>query len=386
MFTSNSVNKSRMLICTGRTLPCAVLLLLLVSERVLAQINFSTPPGYVMGFRDYLNSLPGNGVTQAGPITYVGNYGASGSGYSYYSLTDGINENGVSGAIIIVDPTTGLISTMTDFGDLHAFNIAFDRISGGGMPNSGAVDAINVVWWGDDEELEVEDTLSDWQSAEALRISDWQATGIDRGIWSADTSSWSADPNPVPRSYGKAKRKRLNGIGMLYGVRIIEREDFRSMYATGSILGTTTSETVADNHVMGPAIGLVWIKSHGPWTARLQGLVSMGFNSGEVEQYNTVGAEQVPGATNRLLYSQPTESSHRDSHDEFSPNGELRAEANLRITETLTFAINWSGIAVDNALMTDSRTRFYLPDMGLVDPGNQQLPVHNFFCGIEMVR
>jgi hypothetical protein len=363
-------------------------------------INFQTPPGYVQGFRDYLNYLAGAQIgTQVGPITYVGNYGgvsesvADDDGITFLRLADDIDENGIPGAVIVFVPGPNgelILTTMTDFDDLHTFNIGFDQVSNGGLPYSGAVDAINVVWVGGEEEVD-DEPLVDWQAAEALRISDWQLTGNERGLPAPIPSITDIKAPPDSLSLNskpkrKSKRKRQNGFGILYGVRAIEREDYRYMHGSGGIIGDITSETVAENHVMGPAVGLIWIKSYGPWTTKLQGLLSVGFNSGDVEQQNVIGAEMVPGATNRLLYSQPTESSHHDSHDEFSPNGELRAELNLRITDSTTFAINWSGIAVENALIADERTRFYLPDMGLVDPGNQQLLVHHFFCGIEMLR
>jgi hypothetical protein len=363
-------------------------------------INFETPPGYVQGFRDYLNYLAGAQIgTQVGPISYVGNYGgvsesaSDDDGFTFYRLTDDIDENGIPGAVIILVPGPNgefILTTMTDFDDLHTFNIGFDQVSNGGLPYSGAVDAINVVWVGGEEEVD-DEPLEDWQAAEALRISDWQLTGNERGLPAPMQSMTEtrAPPDTLTsdsRPRRKAKRRRPNGLGILYGLRVIEREDAEYMHGTGGIIGSITSETVAENHVMGPAVGLVWIKSYGPWTTKLQGVVSVGFNSGDVEQQNAIGAEMVPGAINRPLFAQPTESSHHDSHDEFSPNGELRVELNLRITESTTFAINWSGIAVENALIAEDRTRFYLPDMGLVDPGSQQLLVHHFFCGIELVR
>ena len=39
-------------------------------------VLFETPPGYLTGFRDYLNFLADAAIgTQGGPILYVGNYG-----------------------------------------------------------------------------------------------------------------------------------------------------------------------------------------------------------------------------------------------------------------------------------------------------------------------
>jgi hypothetical protein len=315
-------------------------------------VHFETPQGYTQGFRDYLNNLASASTGSAGPIA-----------------------------------NTGSLTTMTDFEDLHTFNVAFDGGDDSGSPYSGAIDALNVVWYGDGEEKEdTEGSLSDWRSAEALRMLDWYRTGIDKNAAASSNGSWPDDPNPPPGSHGRPPRKRRNGIGLLYGLRMIEREDPFFMYGTGGIIGDFRSQTIADNHVMGPALGMIWLKTRGPLTTKLQGLVSMGFNSGEVDQENSIGVELVPGATNRLLNAQPSYSSHRYSHDEFSPNGELRAEANLQITETVAFAINWSGIAINNALLADDRVRFYLPDMGFRDPGDQRLIVHHFFCGIEVVR
>jgi hypothetical protein len=338
-----------------------------------AHINFETPSGYLLGFRDYLNNVPsGNSI-----VPYVGNY----------RISDDASGNGIFGSVVIVDPATGQLTVLTDFDDLHTFSIGFDRASMSQIPYSGAIDVINVAWFGDDQTNEEQErTLASWQSAAALRISDWQATGIDGETRPRLNDAWAAEPNPPPPVAPEFVGKKQNGIGLIYGVRMFEREDSQAMYASGGILGTVTSETVADNHIMGPAAGLVWIKTRGRWTARLQGLVSVGFNAGSVEQTNQVGAELVPGATNRLLYAQPTESAHHDSFDEFSPSGELRAEANYRITENVTFAINWSGVAIENALEAENRRRDYLPDFGLNDPGNQRLLVHNFFCGIEMLR
>jgi hypothetical protein len=335
-----------------------------------------------------LMSAFGGGPAWAQSI-YVGNYGdtSNNTNFPFVRITDDINENGIPGAVLIVDPTSGNVTTLTDFGDLHTFDIAYDRVSVDQIPYSGALDVINVVWFGDDQRDEgVEHSLASWQAAEALRISDWLALGIAGGARSSDAGLGAEDPNPAPQLAPELVGRKKNGVGLIYGMRMFERGDFQSLFATGGILGSLQSETVAANHIMGPAAGLTWIKTRGRWTARLQGLVSVGFNSGSVEQNSRIAAELVPGATNRLLYAQPTEAAHHDSFDEFSPSGELRAEANYRISKNVTFAINWSGVAVDNWLEAEGRMRFYLPDFGLVDPGNQRLLVHNFFCGIEMVR
>ena len=85
-------------------------------------------------------------AAQGEPIAYVGNYGASNYGVGNYGrtndsatgttsqvtipffrLADDIRENGIPGAVVVADPNTGLLTTLTDFGNLHEFNIAFER-------------------------------------------------------------------------------------------------------------------------------------------------------------------------------------------------------------------------------------------------------------------
>lgn len=378
MLARSPLNYLRLVIRRCGGVVCVALISTAACESTLAQtsgnghIQFNTPSGYLQGYVDYLNYLAG--------ATNDGNS-------QFFRLADDIDEGKIPGTIIVVDPHSGSLTTLTDFDDLHTFNIGFDQVSTGEIPYSGAIDVVDVIWLGGDEEDEtVVHSLADWQAAEALRISDWQQTGIDRGARPSDGGLGPGDPNPAPQRSPVRVRGKRNGLGMIYGLRMIERDDWQSLNATGGILGSMHSATVADNHIMGPTLGMIWIKTRGRWTARLQGLLSVGFNSGEVDQNNLVGSELIPGATNRLLYGQRTASTHHDSFDEFSPSGELRAEANYRITDALTFAISWSGVAIDNALEAENRTVYYLPDFGLADPGNQRLLVHNFFCGIELVR
>jgi len=46
----------------------------------------------------------------------------------------------------------------------------------------------------------------------------------------------------------------------------------------------------------------------------------------------------------------------------------------------------WSALLLDNIFLSDNRTNFFLPSMGLVDPGNQNLFEQYVICGIEVVR
>lgn len=43
----------------------------------------------------------------------------------FLRLADDINENGIPGAVVVVDPQTGQTTTVTDFDDLHEFSIPY---------------------------------------------------------------------------------------------------------------------------------------------------------------------------------------------------------------------------------------------------------------------
>jgi hypothetical protein len=176
-----------------------------------------------------------------------------------------------------------------------------------------------------------------------------------------------------------------NRLGIIYGLRMIERQD--GIYlAARSFLGPSYWNTEAENHVAGPQLGLVWIRSAGPWSIWLQATAMTGFNYGEVQQVGSLGEQRlIPGALNRPSFARPTAFRHVDPHDEISPSGEIRTEVTYRLTNNFSFAVTWSGIAIGNALLSEDRIQTSFPDMGLVDPGQQQIFVHNLFCGVNVV-
>jgi hypothetical protein len=174
-------------------------------------------------------------------------------------------------------------------------------------------------------------------------------------------------------------------MGIIYGVRMIERQTGIYVTADGGFLGPAYWHTEAENHVVGPQLGLMLLRSAGRWSLRFQATAMAGFNYGDVQQNGSIGQRLIPGALNRPLFGRPTLFRHVDPHDEISPSGELRAEATYRVTDRVSFAVTWSGIAIGNALLSENRIGDSMPDLGLVDPGEQQILVHNLFCGVTVV-
>jgi hypothetical protein len=306
-------------------------------------VNFETPEGYLFGFRDYLNYLTDAAIgTQVGPIAYVGNYGAvlepegddEDIDIPFFRLTDDINQNGVPGSIVIIDPVTGLLTTLTDFGDLHQFNIAFDRV-------------------------EVRSTT--------------KMTGVEL-MWTHELTN---------RHY-MAKHQN-NRFELAAGARFMRLKDFFGFDADGGILGATFSNTTLENNIVGPQVRAKWTNQRARW--RLSGTTSFlfGYNTQNWSQQNGIGAELVPGATNRLLYAQPTFSNHGLTLDTFSPVGELRLESSYYLTQSFALKVGYTGQYIGNIRRAATSVRYFLPDMGFRDSGNQELITNGVDAGVEFV-
>jgi hypothetical protein len=290
-----------------------------------------------------------------------------------------------SGPALVVDGN-GTLFPVVDFDDLHTFNIIFEHLTAAGIPHSGAVDAINVVWLGEEQPSgQPDDAIVSWQGAEALRIRDWQFTGIDGGSVSPMDMHWPGEIGPAPQMWAAPLPSRQNGLGIIYGVRMIERQTGIYVTADGGLLGSAYWHTEAENHVLGPQLGLMLLRSAGRWSLRFQATAMAGFNYGDVQQNGSIGQRLIPGALNRALFGRPTSFRNVHPHDEISPSGELRAEATYRVTDRISFALTWSGIAIGNALLSENRIGDSMPDLGLIDPGEQQILVHNLFCGVTVV-
>jgi hypothetical protein len=305
-------------------------------------INFDHPVGYLQGFRDYLNFLAGATLgTQVGPVAYVGNYGATvepnvdnQGQITFIRLTDDIDEDGIPGAIIIVDPVTGALTTMTDFGDLHTFNIAFDQVI---VRTRTKVDGVEAMW-----------------------------------------------SHELTNRHYQAKHQN-NHLELSFGARYLELDDYFSFLADGGILGRTFSNNWLDNQIVGPQLRAKWVNQRQRW--RLSGTTSFmfGYNTQNWNQENGIGAELVPGATNRLLYAQPTYSTHGLQKRDFSPVAELRLESAYYLTQAVALKVGYTGMYVGNIRRAATSVRYFLPDMGFRDSGTQNLITNGVDVGVEFV-
>ena len=307
-------------------------------------VNFETPEGYLQGFRDYLNFIAGAAIgTQVGPVVYVGNYGGltepdigddEDIEFEFIRLTDDLNGNFIIGSAIIIDPITGQISVLTDFGDLHTFNIAFDQVQ--------------------------------------LR-SDTSTSGVEL-MWTHELTN---------RHYMAKHQNNHMELGL--GARFFRMYDFFGFLGDGGIMGRTWSNTTLVNQIVGPQVSAKWTNQRARWRLSADTRFVFGYNVQDWSQQNGIGSEFVPGAINRPLYAQPTYSTYSKALNGFSPLGELRLQASYYLTQNFALKAGYTGMYVGNIRRASTSVKYALPDMGFRNSGSQDLISNGVDMGVEFV-
>jgi hypothetical protein len=303
-------------------------------------VLFETPANYLMGFRDYLNFLGGASLgTQGGPLLYVGNYGATqepdvdDDTIPFFRLADDLNENGIPGAsFIVVDDV--IVAFITDFDDLHQFNIFFDNVS--------------------------------------VRTRT-QTSGVE-AMWSHELTN---------RHY-MAKHQN-NRVTLSYGARFFRLKDQFDVNAQGSILGQSSWNTTFTNQIVGPQVGASWTNQRQRWMVEADTRFLFGYNVADWTQDGLMGEELIPGALNRPLYARPTAFDHGLQETGFSPVAELRLRASYFLTKAVALNVGYTGMYVGNIHRAATSVRYSLPDMGYSKAGTQEVLVNGVDVGIEFV-
>jgi hypothetical protein len=302
-------------------------------------ILFETPPGYLVGFRDYLNLLAGAGIgTQVGPMAYVGNYGASTEDdefpVEFFRLTDDIDEDGNFGVGFVLDADGNVILVFTDFDDLHEFNVFFDNVT---IRSITETDGVELMW------------------THQLTNNHYQA---------------------------KHQNNRLSISG---GARFLRLYDQFRVDAEGSLLGRSFWDTSFTNQIVGPQVALSWVNQRQRWRLSADTRFMFGFNVADWDQNGLMGEELIPGAVNRPLYARPTAFVDGLQEQEFSPIGELRLQASYHVTKAAALKFGYTGSYIGNIRRAAPSVRYSLPDMGYIDTKGEEFLINGFDLGVEFV-
>jgi len=305
-------------------------------------ILFETPPGYLVGFRDYLNFLAGATLgTQGGPLLYVGNYGLTqepdtdDDTIPFFRLADDIDEDGTPAAGFLVDPVTGEIIFFTDFDDLHNFNVFFNSVT---IHNRTETDGVELMY-----------------------------------------------THHLTNGHYQAKHKN-NRLSISYGARFLQLYDQFRVDADGSILGRSFWDTSFTNNIVGPQVAFQWANQRQRWRLSADSRFMAGYNVANWDQIGLMGEELIPGALNRPLYARPTAFAHGLRETEISPIGELRLQASYHVTSSFALKLGYTGTYIGNVRRAAPSVRYFLPDMGYVDNGAEEIFMNGVDFGVEFVH
>jgi hypothetical protein len=304
-------------------------------------VNFEMTPGFLIGFRDYLQNFAGaQQGTVGGPILYVGNYGnpefTEGNDTddpTLFRRADDLDGDGLFGTGILIDDE-GNIVLVTDFDDLHEFNIAFDQVF---VHNTTETQGVEVM--------------------KTFALSNKH----------------------------KLVKNQNASLDIAYGVRYFRLRDQFFFRGDGSVVGQTSVDNRIDNNIVGPQIRTRWNKQQGRVNWSFDGRFLFGYNASNWDQVGLFGQELIPGALNRPLYAQPTASAHGRHDNDFSPMAEIRAEASYQITTSISAKLGYNAIFIDNIHRAASEVRWRAPDWGFVGQESQEIFINGVNFGFDVV-
>jgi hypothetical protein len=142
-----------------------------------------------------------------------------------------------------------------------------------------------------------------------------------------------------------------------------------------SFLAQSSWSNEAENHVVGPQLGLRWFKTQGRWTFSTEGRFLAGVNIQNIRQTVDMGPNLDPGqiSTADGPYYPPfqpktmahTTATHVAYEREWCPAVELRLEACYQITRSISLNAGWTGMWMDNLARASSTIDYTVPAFGV---------------------
>jgi len=157
-------------------------------------------------------------------------------------------------------------------------------------------------------------------------------------------------------------------------------------------LGDSAWFTTAENHVIGPQIGLRWFRKCSRWTWSAEGRFFSGFNLQNVHLEGNLGSNLDPENAGLLEIRNmaPTSFNHTRHFDEWSPGVELRLDLRYQLTRALSVKVGWTGFWIDRMARAPSLIDYSIGQstvMGITGNDNgQDVLINGVNVGIEMNR
>jgi hypothetical protein len=137
-----------------------------------------------------------------------------------------------------------------------------------------------------------------------------------------------------------------------------------------------------DNNIVGPQIALGYEMENSRWTIGSSFRAMFGANFQNASEYGYTGGSFAVGGAQ---FGQPGEPSNnffnKSNSIEFAPLGELRVDAEYKVTNNVSLKVGYTAILVTGIGRAANRIVYSLPDMGIADGGNKE---HFFADGITV--
>ncbi|MBN2477132.1 MAG: BBP7 family outer membrane beta-barrel protein [Pirellulales bacterium] len=167
-----------------------------------------------------------------------------------------------------------------------------------------------------------------------------------------------------------------------------------------AILADSVWDTLAENHIIGPQVGLRYCYQQSRWSLSTEGRFFAGFNSQNIHQRGTLGSRLAPpGAVDQPYLLSPIDIDHSEYINEWSPLAELRVEAKYQLTRAVTFRVGWTGFWMDGIARASNMISYEIAQpntrpnpvdfesMGILAGQNRQAVFgHGLAIGLEVNR
>lgn len=139
-----------------------------------------------------------------------------------------------------------------------------------------------------------------------------------------------------------------------------------------NILADSYWNTVVDNQMVGPQIGVRHFQSWGRWTLVGEARFCAALNTQNFTQDGLIGSKLHPGEFGLPLVAEATSFNHQATRYRFSPITECRLEAVLELTKTMSIGAGWNGMYIGNVARAANSIDYAVPYMGLDLSNNEQ--------------
>ncbi|MEO2049601.1 MAG: BBP7 family outer membrane beta-barrel protein [Pirellulales bacterium] len=327
-------------------------------------VNFETPADYLLGFRDYATNGADN---ELGPTV-----GGPGRRLTAVAFTTTIDTDQNGDQQVQVQLSSGTITTGADgiTDDLDGDTLPGFFVTGIDTDGDGTIDVITGTGV-DYDDLHLYNVRFD--SVFVKNVTETQGVEIMK------TYDLSNRHLPV-----KDQNQRIQIAG---GVRFLSLRDQFYFEGRGDVLGRTYADTRAQNQIVGPQLRARWSKQlRSRWFMNLDGRFMFGYNIQNQKQDGAVGEDLVPGGLNSLVNAQPNAFAYSRTKNSFSPVAEFRAEGGYQLTSAIALKLGYTATYIDNITRASQTVRWYLPDMGLLEGGNQGIFINGVNFGLELIH